>query len=176
MDMEKRLLNKVLDNLNEDNMEATANKILAELEKGKSLQEATGITPSMQEEMYIIAHDYYEQGKYTEALALFQMLARLNPNSFRFIYGLASCYHQMKDFINASLGFYTALGLEPLNPMPAFYLGDCFLNLESPADAERFFDMTIAICEEDRKKQFETLKERCKLIKKTLKESAQNKK
>lgn len=167
--MDKQLLDKVLEGLSEENMNATAAQIVAEMEKGKTLQEAAGITVSMQEEIYIIAHDYYEQGKYAESLALFQMLARINPNSFRFVYGLASSYHQIRDYINASLGFYTALSLEPLNPMPAFYLADCFLNLDAPEDALNFLDMTIAICEEDKKGTFEKLKERCKLIRSSLK-------
>lgn len=171
--MEKNSLNQVLDGLDEATLEATAAKIVEEMEKGKSLHEAAGITVSMQEEIYVIAHDYYEQGRYNESLALFQMLARINPNSFRFIYGLASSYHQIKDYINASLGFYTALSLEPSNPMPAFYLADCFLNLESPEDASKFLDMTIAICKMDRSGDYKKLEERCKLIKTSLKQKIQ---
>ncbi len=174
--MEKNAFNQVLDTLTEENIEATAAKILEEMDKGKSLHEAAGITVSMQEEIYVIAHDYYEQGRYNESLALFQMLARINPNSFRFIYGLAASYHQIKDFINASLGFFTALSLEPFNPMPAFYLADCFLNLESPEDASRFLDITIAICEEDRSGEYKKLMERCKLIRTSLKSKIKPKK
>ena len=156
------------DNVSADSIDAAAAKIVSDVEKGIPLYQAAGITPSMQEEIYTIARDYYEQGKYVESLALFQMLSRINPNAFRFIYGAAASFHQIKDYINASLGFFTALSLEPLNPMPAFYLADCFINLEAFEDAIRYLDITIVICEDDKKHQFEQLKERCKLIKATL--------
>lgn len=160
--------NQTPDNITAASIDAAATRIVSELEQGKSLHEAAGITPSMQEEIYTIARDYYEQGKYVESLALFQMLARINPNAFRFIYGTAASFHQLKDYINASLGFFTAFTLEPLNPMPSFYLADCFINLDAPEDAIKYLDMTILVCDEDKRHQFDELKERCKLIKSSL--------
>ncbi|MCH9608546.1 MAG: hypothetical protein S4CHLAM45_11240 [Chlamydiales bacterium] len=167
--MDKAKLNTILENLSEESLDSTANELLAEMNQGKSLQEAAHITPEFQEEIYVIAHDYYNQGKYNEGIALFQMLTYINPESFRFMYGLASSYHQSKDYLHAILGFHTALSLEPLNPLPAYYMSDCFTHLNANEDAIRYLDLSIAICDEEKKnKEFLKIKERCKLLKASL--------
>ncbi len=165
--MDKNELAKILDNLNEEKLDEVAAELFQKMEKeGKTLKEASGVSDEMEEEIYAIAHGYYDQGKYLEAATLFQVLAKLNPNEFKYIYGLASAHHQHKDFINASLGFYTAHALEPMNPMPTFYLADCFLNLEGYSDALHFLKITIELCK--LKPEHKELGEKCELIKKTL--------
>ncbi|MCC5832231.1 MAG: SycD/LcrH family type III secretion system chaperone [Chlamydiales bacterium] len=154
--------------LTKEGASAVATKILERLEKGMTLKDATGISDQSLEEIYSLAYGYYNQGKYKESASLFQFLASCSPNIYKFVLGLASSYHQLGIYQEAVAGFYIALEIEPDNPIPAYYITDCFLKQGLYEEAAEVTEVTIFICEN--RPEFRDLKNRCELIQRTLKE------
>ena len=135
-------------------------------EEGKSLRETLEITDGLLEELYSVAYGYYNQGKYKESLTLFNVLVGANLGTYKYVLGLAATYHQMKEYDRAILCFFLALKVEPNNPIPAFYIADSFMKMNAPERALYFLDHVIGL----EGTEHESLKEKCRLLKKSLKE------
>lgn len=153
--------------LTKEGAQSLATEVLQNLKEGMTLQDAMGISEGTLEEIYSLAYGFYNQGKYKESASLFHFLAGASPRTYKYILGLASSYHQLEIYDEAAVGFYVALGLEPENPIPAYYITDCFLKQGLSEEAEEFAEVTILICG-DRSK-YQDLKRRCELIIKSLK-------
>lgn len=152
--------------LDKEKARAIAKEVLEQMEEGMTLQEATGVSNETLEEIYSLAYGFYNQGKYKESAALFEFLAGASPTTYKYVLGLASSYHQLGAYEEASAGFFIALNIESDNPIPAYYIMDCFLKQNLLEEAEEFAELTIEICED--RPEYQDLKGRCELIKKSL--------
>lgn len=144
-----------------------AGEVLKRMKSGMTVQQAMGVSDETLEEIYSLAYGYYNQGKYKEAIALFQFLSGAAPTVYKYVLGLASSFHQLESYIDAACGFYIALNIEPDNPLPAYYITDCFLKQDLREEAEEFAKFTVKLC--GNKAKYQELKERCELIHKSLK-------
>ena len=161
-----------LTHLNFSDKEAAENiarTILTKMEEnpGMTLKEATGISDQVLEEIYHLAYTYYNQGKYEEGAALFQFLSGSSTNTYKYVLGLAACFHQSECYEQAALGFYIALTIEPHNPTPAYYITDCFLKQNLYEEALEFAEVTVQICEG--RPDYAELAQRCTLIADSIK-------
>lgn len=155
--------------LDKEAAENIAREVLSTMQKnpGMTLKEATGISDQVLEEIYHLAYTYYNQGKYEEGAALFQFLSGSSPKTYKYVLGLAACFHQCETYEQAALGFYIALTIEPNNPVPAYYVTDCFLKQNLLEEALEFAEVTVMICEG--KPEYAELSQRCTLIAESLK-------
>jgi type III secretion system low calcium response chaperone LcrH/SycD len=131
-----------------------------------TLKEATGVSDQAIEEVYSLAHMFYNQGKYGESIALFELLAGASPNTYKFILGLGASYHQIQAYEEAAMSFFVALNLEPENPLPAYYAMDCCLKRNLTEEALEFAEVTSLICA--KKPEHAAMKKKCELIIKSL--------
>lgn len=153
----------------QEQAERLSHEILSKMEQnpGMTLQDATGISDEVLEEIYSLAYTYYNQGKYKEAISLFQVLTQIAPSSYKFVLGLAASLHQIEAFVDATTGFFIALNIEPHNPIPAYYVTDCLIKRNLLKEAAEFAEFTLEIC--DDRPEYAELQERCRLIKESLK-------
>jgi type III secretion system low calcium response chaperone LcrH/SycD len=158
--------------LNSEDQEALtqlAEELMIKMQEhpGMTLQAATGISDQVLEEIYHLAYTFYNQGKYKEAASLFQFLSGTSPHTYKYVLGLAACFHQCESYEQAAIGFYIALTLEPENPIPAYYVTDCFLKQNLLEEALEFAEVTVMICDEN--PVYAELGHRCSLIVEKLK-------
>lgn len=153
--------------LDQEGTQKIAAEVCKLMKEGMTIQEATGLSDEMLDEVYTLAYGYYNQGKYNESVSLFEFLANTAPKNYKYVFGLASCYHQLKAYDDSAVGFYYAAQLESDNPIPAYYLLDSFLKQNELEAAEEAADITMIICGD--KPEYRDLKERCRLIKESLK-------
>ena len=149
--------------------ESLAKEVLQKMQEnpGMTLKQATGLSDTVLEEIYHLAYTSYNQGKYKEAAALFQFLAGTSPSTYKYVLGLAACFHQSACYEQAALGFYIALQTEPDNPIPAYYVTDSLLKQNLQEEALEFAEVTVSIC--GKKPEYAELAHRCKLIIESLK-------
>ncbi|ANH78611.1 SycD/LcrH family type III secretion system chaperone [Candidatus Chlamydia sanziniae] len=140
--------------------------ILEGLSNGIPLQQILGLSDYLLEEIYTIAYSFYSQGKYNEAVGLFQILTASKPQVYKYILGLSSCYHQLKLYNEAAFGFFLAFDAQPENPIPPYYIADSLLKLDQLDESQNFLDITIDICSD--KPEFKILKERCNIMKQSI--------
>jgi type III secretion system low calcium response chaperone LcrH/SycD len=155
--------------LDKEVLESLAKEVLLKMEEnpGMTIQDAIGISDQALEEVYSLAHTFYNQGKYEKALPLFHFLTGTSPKTYKYVFGLAASYHQIEKYEEAVSGFYIAMHLDLGNPIPAYYITDCFLKQNLQQQALAFAELTIELCEENPEHMI--LKNRVKLIKDSLK-------
>lgn len=140
--------------LSPEEMQAETQKVLKRMkDEGITLQQATGISDAFLEEMYSLAHAHYEQGNYKESLSLFQFLAGCAPSNFKFMLGLAANLHQMGEYEEALRGFTVALQIDESNPLPIYYMADCFMRLGNEKEAMPLYQAMVEagkVCPEHR--------------------------
>lgn len=134
--------------------------------EGGTLQEHLGISDEVLEGVYTLAYGYYNQGKYKESVSLFELLVGTSPKTYKYMLGLASSYHQLEYYTEASLAFFIALPLSLGDPLPAYYIADCFMKQNLRKEASEYLDLTIDLC--DNQASYREVKERCILIKKSI--------
>lgn len=134
----------------------------------KSLKEVLGFNEDFLENLYSLAYGYYNQGRYKESTSLFHLLAGASPTTFKYLFGLASSYYQVKDYENAAHGFFFSIFQAPENPYPSYYLADCFIQMGEIEGAVDFLDAAVEIAEG--KPQYASFAARCLLMKKSLSE------
>lgn len=170
--MSKQLCDAILAKINYDNKELAeqlASEVLKKMEEheGMTIKDAIGISDKALEEVYSLAYNFYNHGKYREAISLFELLTGASPKTYKYVLGLAASYHQIQAYEEAFAGFYIALHLDPANPIPVYYAADCCLKQNLYEEALEFAEMVVEICE--KRPEYKGLKERCELIIHSLK-------
>jgi tetratricopeptide (TPR) repeat protein len=174
--MDKQTINKLAAEFTPEKMAAKAQEAEALMKKtGKPFHEVANITPQIENELYVLAKNYYDQGKYEEAVTLFSILCLIHPGQFNFTYGLASSYHQAHDYISAATGFSQAIVQNPSNLMPYYFIGDCYLHLQNYKDASIFFGTAADLVEFLPSPENKIIGERCRLLEKGAKKELSKK-
>jgi type III secretion system low calcium response chaperone LcrH/SycD len=97
------------------------------MKEGMTPQEATELSPEFLESSYAHAYHLYNTGRYVEAAEAFRMLIIMNSMEFKYILGLAACFHRLKDFDNAIKTYTICSVIDPQDPLPSYHSSDCFL-------------------------------------------------
>jgi type III secretion system low calcium response chaperone LcrH/SycD len=164
---------KNIDINNEEQMNAFALSLIKKMEEeGQSLSSLLNISDGLLEELYRLGYNYYNQGKYKEALTLFYTLTGVAPQNDRYMFALAASFHQLKDYQSAAFGFTVAYSLNLKNPLPVYYAADCLINIKQFEEAIVILDKAIEVSADQG--EYQALKQRCILLKKSLIENINN--
>lgn len=107
-------------------------KVAKILQENASAKEALGFTPAMMEELYDFGHKQFRAGKYGDAIKIFSVLMRLDPQDPRFSFGMGACYQYQKNYADAACYYSVSQQADYFNPLPAFHLYDCWMQLDQP--------------------------------------------
>lgn len=110
------------------------------------------------ETLYAQAYNFYQMGRYFDAIQIFRLLIILNVGEVKYVLGLASCMHMMKEFKNAADIYTFCTILDPENPIPFYHMSDCFLEMKDPHSA--YVSLEMAIKKAGIKPEFQVLKDR----------------
>ncbi|MBF5050577.1 Uncharacterized protein CLAVI_000188 [Candidatus Clavichlamydia salmonicola] len=140
--------------------------VLIRLKRGENLQNILGLSNDLIEQIYALAYGFYIQGKYQEALSLFQTLVSAKPASYKFNLGLGSCYLQLGHYEQAAFSFFLAFSEQTDNPIPAYYIADSFFRGDFIEEAKEFIDITINLC--GKKPSYSSIKEQTLFMKNAI--------
>lgn len=101
-----------------------------------SLAKHLGISSKTLQTIYEIGSDFYSQGKYQEALNVFQALNHLDYSSHEIWLSLGICFQQLRDYYNAIYAYTMAGITNPSDLLPYLYSCECFLALNNQAQAK----------------------------------------
>lgn len=147
MDVEdflERTMNKLSSQLKEREKPAVEKMLRKIFVEGKTPKEAIGFTEKEMESMYAYAYNLFTHGKFKESRLMMEHLLSLDPQS-RYALGVAASFHQMKDYRKAA-GYYTVafhLSGDKQDPVPLYYMYDCFKNLNDFRSAAVALEYTI---------------------------------
>lgn len=126
----KEVINKVTPNATTEEKKERAQNLMKIFEKGMDPKELMGLSDTEVASIYSFAYSKLIKGKYEEAKELFKFLWSLEPNNYDFVISIGVCYHRLKDYAMASVYYMLADSIEPKDPLPYFYMYDCFMNLK----------------------------------------------
>jgi type III secretion system low calcium response chaperone LcrH/SycD len=123
--------------------------IRAFLSGSEPLYKSLGITEELMEKYYALAYNLYNQGRYLDALAVFKNIFPKDGLNPRYAFGVAACYHQLKDYENAAVFYQMTTMLDLIDPIPAYHLYDCVIRMNNPLYATYALEMVMKRCKND---------------------------
>ncbi len=173
MKRDENQVKKAVENLGEQINKIESNKdknvtVLVNefLKHGHMPKDILNISDKQIEGLYAQGYNFYQTGRYSDALQIFRVLIMLNANESKYILGLAACLHMMKDY-KAAIDAYTLCSvLEAESPIPYYHMSDCFLAMKDSYSAIIALDM--AIKRAGSKPEYQMLKDRAILTMQNL--------
>lgn len=108
------------------------------------VKEELGITDGQMEAMYAVAYNQFQNGKYDDAAKSFSLLSMFDPLEYKYLFGIASCFHMKGDYQAASLYYIVASGLDENDPAPFLHVGECMLAMKDKEGAEEALKLTLS--------------------------------
>lgn len=137
-------------------------------EKGLVLKDFLKIQPEVIDKFYEHGYNLFQAGRYKEALRAFEVLHHLDISNASYIFSKAACYHYLKEYRLAAGNYLQCISLDAKNPLPYFYLSDCFRNnTEYPA---ALCAISSVIYLTKNQPEYALLKEKAELEEKSLEE------
>lgn len=159
-------------------LEKTVREVLA---GKKTLKDLRGLKNEEMEACYTAAYNFYNHGKFIEALHIFTTLCMFDNLNPKYWLGLGATRQMLKDFSGAVEAYSLAAVLDLTNPKPPFHAADCLLALKEYDKAKMALEAAIAIVETSKtdKKEYKAVAEQAKnlleLLKKEEKGNKENK-
>lgn len=141
-------------------------------EEGASPKEALNLTQDFIDEIYENGYHLFQSGKFKDALSFFNVLRNLDAMDARFTLAIAITFHRMKKYEEAVGNYVLYAALEPKDPLPYYYLYDCFSKLNLPLASARVLEVAHKLAEKD--PQYADLNNRVELELANLKSSEGN--
>lgn len=125
-------------------------------------KDALGFPQEALEMIYQQGYYLFQNGKYQEALILFNFLRDLDLTDSRYSFAIAACYHQTKDYLDAAANYAILQYMDPLDPLPPFHSYDCYRKADYPEAALLEIQRALALAERNLNKYWQ-LKEQIQL-------------
>jgi type III secretion system low calcium response chaperone LcrH/SycD len=131
-------------------------------------KDALGFPPEVMEMIYQQGYNLFQNGKYQDALRIFDILRQLDISDTRYSFAIASCYHYQKQYLNAVASYMIYKYLDPLDPIASFHIYDCMMKANYPLSALMAIQEALVLAGRD--PQYEGLKRKMLLELDHLKE------
>lgn len=139
MEIVQRLINEIMDKMDPpltgEDRKKYEEIMLKIFDKKMKPQEVLGFSEEMVEHMYFYGFRLYNNGQYKQACNVFQGLHALAPDETRFLLALAASYHRLKNYPQAVQFYYELAVKEPGDPLPFYYMYDCYYKTGYLSDA-----------------------------------------
>lgn len=141
-------------------------------ETGKSLKDILGFSAVDIEALYSYGYKFFQSGKFQDALPLFLFLRQLDPVSYRYTFGVAACYQNLKEYSKAAGNYLLCTYLDSDNPVPYLHMYHCYLSQNDIASACNALKETILFASDQ--PEYAEVKTKARLELKKLKEELKN--
>jgi type III secretion system low calcium response chaperone LcrH/SycD len=98
-------------------------------------KDVLGFSPAVMEVIYQQGYNLFQNGKYQDALIIFNTLRQLDITDTRYTFAIAACHHYSKQYLDAAANYLIYKYMDPFNPLPCFHLYDCYLKENYPMSA-----------------------------------------
>lgn len=117
---------------------------------------------SVLEGFYKIGYHYNRGGDPLRAMRYFRLLCMLDPLNPKYSLALAMGLHHLKQYKEAAMMYLLTAAHDPKNPIPWFYLSDCYFRTKSISEGIGALNIVVAIVDEDSEHLY--LKRRAEII------------
>jgi type III secretion system low calcium response chaperone LcrH/SycD len=128
----------------------------------KKPMDALGFGRELIEHMYAHGYRLNKLGNYKKAQQVFTGLTILDPDDPRFHLALGAAFHRQKKYRDAIESYLVCARQQPTNPMPLFYMSDCFMMRDAWQVSKDCLEAVLHVC--GTKKEYSVVKERAKMM------------
>ena len=107
------------------------------------VKEELGITDGQMEAMYAVAYNQFQSAKYDDAVKSFSLLCMFDPFEYKYLFGIASCFHMKGEYELASMYYVIASGMDENDPAPFFHTAECMIAVKDKKGAEEALALTF---------------------------------
>ena len=171
MDNLKQMIKDTIEKLNlkvSDKEKAQFQEIMEKIyiEKQKP-KDVLGFSDEMMEHMYAYGYRLYNNGSYKKAGDVFLGLTAYDPTEARYNLAVGAAYHRQKNYREAAKYYLRAATTSTLDPLPFYYLYDCYIQGGMLGDAMVCLENVIHRSESE--PAFAKMKERSQMLLDNLK-------
>lgn len=131
-------------------------------EKNMLPGQALGFDDTTIEAIYSHGYRLYGAEHYEEAVTIFRTLMLLNPTEKKYLFGMAACFHRLKEYERAVKAYLINAIFDADNPIIYFHAADCYAHLGAVELAQSSLEDVIRIAQD--KPQYQVLRERAMLM------------
>lgn len=170
----KKAVDKVGEAIKKSDESKNVNTLAQEfMKKGHMPKDVLNLSDREVEGLYAQAYNFYQTGRYKDAIQIFRLLIMLNAYEAKYVLGLGACLHMMKEFKNAIDTYTLCAILDPENPIPYYHMSDCFLEMKDSYSAVVALEM--AIKRAGSKPEYQVLKDRSTMTMQNLQKEIKEK-
>lgn len=126
------------------------------------LKEELGVTDGQMEAMYAVAYHQLQEGQLDGAIKTFSVLSMLNPKEYKYVLGIASCFHAKGEHELAGMYYIIASGLGDADPVPFLHAAECMLAKNDVESASNALRLTIELA--GKKPQYAPMRKRAEIM------------
>ena len=156
-----------------DNKDLIPN-IFGLMKEGYALKDILKVDDGNIEKMYDYGYQMYNNGKYKEALSIFQKIVTFDPSNDKFVMAVASCFQMLKEYPAATDCYMAAAHIDVKNPYPHYYSAECYLKMGDRTSAILSLNLAVNIAKGQKKHK--ALREHCIILKSKLLAQSKKKK
>lgn len=127
----------------EPDIEKVATQVYDLLAHGATLKQIHGYTDDEMEAVYTLGFNYYNQGKFEEAMRLFGFLLMHDQMERRYYKAFGSCQHMLKKYTEAIRNYSMASLFDLSDPEPTFHTAECMIALGMKQEAKEALDLVV---------------------------------
>ncbi|OUS27682.1 CesD/SycD/LcrH family type III secretion system chaperone [Gammaproteobacteria bacterium 45_16_T64] len=102
---------------------------------GVPVKDAKGIDEKSIEACYGVAFNFYQSGRFSDALDVFKFLCLISPYDQKYVLGLAACRQMEKQYKEAIEAYSFAMVLDCNDPIPPFRAAECHMAMGNMQEA-----------------------------------------
>lgn len=107
------------------------------------LQKLLSIKPDYIDGTFLLGKIYYEDGKYKEAISVYNQSLNYNPSNYYLYYNLGMAYTRLNDFQKAKDCYEKAAIINSLSDISNLNAGQIYMIYKDYSNAEKYFSETI---------------------------------
>lgn len=130
-----------LDEAQLDELQESISQRLKSIGAYQPLLYSTEDNAAIAQEFYCRGHQFYQNGKYLEAIDVFKVLTQIEFENVHYWAGLAGSYQMLKMYNDALLAYSTALILDPQDQKIFFHAANCCFALGHISDGIKALEM-----------------------------------
>ena len=119
----------------EFDVEKLTGQVVDLLANGATLKDIHGYTDEEFDALYTLAYNFYNQGKYSEALQAFGFLLMHDQLERKYYKAFGSCLQMLKRYEEAIRNYSMASILDLTDPEPTFHTAECMVAIGMPKEA-----------------------------------------
>lgn len=161
-DKRRELIDRIGQNLTEEQKKIMAEVLHRAIDLKMPLKDAMGLNPQVFDNIYNMAYQMYNTGRFEQSLQLFRLLVTLDITNLKYLMGVAGSLHMLKDYKGASEVYFILATLNPQDPVPYYHAIDCYLQLGMPEVAIAATKSCIKECGKD--PRFQQMKQKLEVM------------